>query len=103
MTAKQFDGGQVRKAVACALLAGVSSVSAEFTVVVSIGGATAVSKSHDQSVEIKAAVRHVLTMRVPQSGFPEFRQASDAAWAGVKGSARSETRRWSSRLEQTQV
>lgn len=85
----------MRKAVASALLVGVSSVPAELTEVVGIGGATAVSKSHDQSVEIKAAVRHVVTMRVPQSGFPGFGQASDAAWAGVKRSARSETRRWS--------
>lgn len=103
MAAKQIDGGQVRKAVARALLVGVSSVSAEPTVVVGIGGATADGKSHNGSVEIKTADGHTVTMRVPQSRFPEFRQATDAAWAGVKGSAPSEAKSSSSRLEQTQV
>lgn len=103
MAGKHFDSGQVRKAVANPLLVGVSAVSAELMVVVGLGGATADGKSHNGSVEIKTADGQTVTMRVPQSGFPEFRQAPDAAWAGVKGSAPSEAQSSSSRLGQTQV
>ena len=52
-----------------------------YAVVVGIGAATAAGKSHSQFVEIKTADGRSVTMRVPQSEFPEFRQALDAASA----------------------
>lgn len=52
-----------------------------YAVVVGIGGATAAGKSHSQFVEIKTADGRSVTIRVPQSEFPDLRQALDAALA----------------------
>ena len=126
MAAKQFDGRQLRefrnicarvgsaehpiatarktwplrKTVASTLLVGVSAaVSADSTVVVGIGGATAAGKSQNQLVEIKTADGHSVTIRVPQPGYSDCRQALDVA--GAKSATQSDAHRRSNRLGQT--
>ena len=55
-----------------------------YAVVAAIGAVTAAGKAHNQFVEIKSRDGRSVTIRVPPSEFPEFRQALDAALAAAK-------------------